>query len=358
MNDLQKEKIYYNAINVAFNGDHRKIKSLRTYSSKKYPEINAEQKIKNITWEEAWLKIKNDFPAIDPKKEYEMILRSELELLTSEEDDFPALLKEIPWPPFAIYIKGKLGSERSASVVGTRKATPQGKSAAKEIAKSLARNGLRIISGLAFGIDEHAHKGALEANGITIAVLPTGLNNIYPKQNQPLAENIVSKGGALLSEFPINYKPYASSFIQRNRIISALSSATIVIEAPERSGALATARFALEQNREILVLPGPVSHPNYKGSHKLIREGARLVTCTEDILEDIGIEKQLEPEKITNDILGTDKQEFSEEEIIILSAIKELGWPASVDKISENTKIQVQKVNQLIAFLIIKGILK
>jgi DNA processing protein len=337
MNNPLAEKISYNAVNIALNGDHRKIKS-----------------IKNNSWEELWSKIAKDFPLIDPNKEYERLIKSEINLILNEDKDFPDLLKEIPWPPFAIYIKGKLNKEKSVAIVGTRRTTIQGKETAKKIAKQLAENDLQIISGLALGVDESAHQGALEAEGTTVAVLPTGLGNIYPKQNQSLAEKIVKNKGALISEFPIDFRPYASSFIQRNRIISALSLATIIIEAPEKSGALATARFALEQNREIFVLPGPANHPNYKGSHKFIREGARLVTCAKDILEDMGIEN----ENLTNSTTAAETNKITGEEKIILEAIKQLGWPASVDKISENTKIQVQKVNQIIVFLTIKGILK
>lgn len=331
MDNSSKEGLYYNAVNIALNGDYRKIKSA-----------------KGNSWKESWFKIGKDFPKINPDKEHEKLIEAGIDLIISENENFPALLKEIPWPPFAIYIKGKLNAAQSIAIVGTRRATAQGKAAAKKIAENLAKNGLQITSGLALGIDESAHQGALEAEGTTVAVLPTGLQNIYPKQNKPLADKIIDSEGALISEFPIDYRPYASSFIQRNRIISALSLATIIVEAPEKSGALATARFALEQNREILVLPGPANHPNYKGSHKLIREGARLITCAEEILEDLGIEHNP----------PTGGAETSEEEQIILKAINELGWPASVDKIAENTKIQVQKVNQIIAFLTIKGILK
>lgn len=332
-----KEKIYYNAINIALNSDYRKIKALKITS-----------------WEDAWLSIKKDFPNIDPEKEFGKLDTAGIKLVLSEEENFPENLKEMPWPPLAIYIQGSLVPARSIAIVGTRKVTAHGKSLAKKLAKELSEAGIQIVSGLAMGVDESAHNGTLDDNGKTIAVLPTGLGNIYPRQNHALSQKIIASGGALISEFHFNYRPYAASFIQRNRIVSALSLATIVIEAPERSGALATARFAIEQNREVLVVPGPADHPNYKGSHKLIREGAGLVTCAGEILEDLGIENK-EPASVaghikTNTITGEEK--------IVLEAINRLGWPVSVDKISEATKIQVQKANQIIAFLTIKGILK
>ncbi len=329
-----KEKIYYNAINIALNGDYRKIKS-----------------IKSNDWENSWKNIKNNFTNIDPDKEFKKLEEAKIKLILENEEDFPKELKEMPWPPFAVYILGNLKIKKAVAIVGTRKATNVGKNLARKIAKDFAEKSFSIISGLAIGIDEASHAGCLEICGHTVGVLPTGLKNIYPKQNQGLAQKILENGGALLSEFPSEYHPYASSFIQRNRIISALSQAIIIIEAPEKSGALATARFALEQNREIFVIPGPAEHPNYKGSHKLIREGARLVTNSNDIFEDLGIEmEEPNPEKLS--------EKITSEERIVLEAINQTGWPASVDKISEISKIQVQKINQIIAFLTIKGILK
>ncbi|MDO8442706.1 MAG: DNA-processing protein DprA [bacterium] len=332
-----KEKLYYNAINIALNSDYRKIKALKTKS-----------------WEDAWLSIKNGFPEIDPQKEFEKIDKSGIKLILDDEEDFPKNLKEMPWPPLAIYIQGALEPIQSIAIVGTRKVTPHGKLLAKQIAKELSQSGIQIISGLAMGVDESAHSGALEGSGKTVAVLPTGLGNIYPRQNYALSQKIIKSGGALVSEFHFDYKPYISSFIQRNRIVSALSLAAIIIEAPERSGALATARFAIEQNREVLVVPGPADHPNYKGSHKLIREGAGLVTCASDILEDLGLKNE-EPATLFDQVKNI---KITDEEKTVLEAINQLGWPVSVDKISEATKIQVQKANQIIAFLTIKGILK
>jgi DNA processing protein len=330
----ESEKKYYNAVNIVLNGDYRKIKSIKT-----------------VSWEESWQKIKKDFPNINPDEEYEKINKVNVKLFLSNDHDFPENLKEIPWPPFAIYIKGDLKPIKSIAIVGTRKAGPQGKSAAKQIAKELAENGLQIISGLAMGIDESSHQGALDAGGATVAVLPSGVNSVYPRQNQNLSERIIENNGALISEFPINYRPYISSFIQRNRIISALSLATIIIEAPEKSGALATARFTLEQNREIFVVPGPAANPNYKGSHNLIRDGAGLVTCAKDILNDLGIEDT----SLKKDIIF---EKTTSEERLVLEAIDQLGWPVSIDKIAKNCNIQIQKANQIIAFLTIKGILK
>lgn len=328
-----KEKEYYNAINIALNGDYRKIKNLNSSS-----------------WKEGWIKIQKNFPETNPEEEYKKLKPLSIKLILKEDADFPEMLKNIPWPPFAIYIKGNLHSIKSVSIVGTRKVGLQGKTIAKQIAKGLAENDIQIISGLALGVDESAHQGALDGNGYTIAILPIGLGDIYPRQNSNLAKEILRAGGGLISEFPINYRPFSSSFIQRNRIISALSPTTIIIEAPKKSGALATARFALEQDREIFVVPGPAINPNYQGSHQLIRDGARLITCASDVLEDMGIEVKDINKKTLEEATGDEKK--------ILEIINQLGWPVSIDKISEVSKIQIEKVNQIITFLTIKGMLK
>ena len=350
---MMKEKIYSNAINIALNSDYKKIKALSA-------EGGSASGGKITSWEDVWFSIKNNFSKIDPEKEFEKLNKANIKLILSEEEDFPKNLKEMPWPPLAIYIQGSLEPIRSIAIVGTRKVTPNGKLLAKQIAKELSQSGIQIISGLAMGVDESAHSGTLEGNGKTIAVLPTGLGNIYPRQNHDLSQKILRSGGALVSEFHFDYKPYISSFIQRNRIVSALSMATVVVEAPEKSGALATARFAIEQNRDVLVVPGPANHPNYKGSHKLIREGAGLISCASEILEDLGIENENTANQNAQGGLFDQVKniKITDEERIVLEAINQLGWPVSVDKISEVTKIQVQKANQIIAFLTIKGILK
>ncbi len=174
--------------------------------------------------------------------------------------------------------------------MGTRKATSQGRFIAKEIAKKLSEMGMVIVSGLAMGIDTAAHEGALAGAGRTIAVLACGLDNIYPRQNENLAKKIIGTGGAVISEYPVGTEAFKNQFLERNRIVSGLCIATIVVEAPRESGALVTARLAAEQGREVFVFPGPTNHPNYHGSHKLIRDGARLVSSIDDILEDLNSE--------------------------------------------------------------------
>lgn len=203
--------------------------------------------------------------------------------------EYPKILKETNNPPEKLYCLGKMpkNEDMTVSIVGTRKATIEGLKTAKEIAKGLAEKGIVIVSGLALGIDSAAHEGALEANGKTLAVLGSGLNFIYPKQNKGLAKKIIDSGGGLLSEYKPDSPPEPQQFLERNRIIAGISIATVVVEAPIRSGALVTAKFATYAGREVFVIPGPIQNQNYQGSHMFIREGARLVTSAKEILEDL-----------------------------------------------------------------------
>jgi len=223
------------------------------------------------------------------EEELEKAKKENIEVIDFFSPFYPSLLKEIGYPPLVIYVRGEKESlnKRCFAIVGTRLASLYGKMMAEKIAFSLASLGLVIVSGLARGIDTYAHKGALKG-GLTIAVLGSGLLNIYPKENLTLAEKIAEKG-ALVSEFPLEEPPFKKNFPQRNRIISGLSEGVLVAEAPQRSGALITARFALEQNREVFALPGEAFSPLSKGTHLLIKEGAKLVDSLEDILEELNL---------------------------------------------------------------------
>ena len=279
--------------------------------------------------------------------------------LKLNDKNFPSLLKEIQNPPKEIFISGDLPENEAIkiAIVGTRKATLIGKTIAKQIAEELAKLGVIIVSGLAMGIDSSAHQGVINAKGKTIAVMANGLDKIYPAQNENLAQEILNFHGTLISEYPKGTPSYPNQFLERNRIISGLSIATIVIEAPDRSGSLTTARFALEQGREVLVLPGPADHPNYSGSHKLIRDGARLITSVQDILEDLNLELIKNTKTSLNNLFDKTTS-FDKNHSLILTAIAEHGKSLNIDKICELTKLSSQTVNQSIATLIIEGIVK
>lgn len=213
----------------------------------------------------------------------------QIQILLPHEPEFPRLLKELPDPPMLLYVRGQLRKTDALAlaIVGTRGASQYGRSQAERFARSLARGGLTIVSGLARGIDVAAHLGAIEADGRTIAVLSSGVAEVYPPQHAAIAERIVSHG-ALISEMPPGAKPRKGMFPQRNRLISGLTLGTLVIEAAERSGALITARLAGEQGREVFAVPGLVSNPNARGCHQLIRDGAHLVQDPDDILAELG----------------------------------------------------------------------
>ena len=280
-----------------------------------------------------------------------------------KDSDYPSLLREIPDPPAVLYVLGDLPDEKipRLAIVGTRKATPSGCLIAKVLAKELSEAGFIIVSGLAMGIDTAGHEGVLASRGKTIAVLGNGLNGIYPRLNKNLAEQILELGGAIISEYPPNEPAFPSNFLARNRIVSGLCLGTIVVEAPERSGSLVTARLALEQNREVFVVPGPANHPNYAGSHQLIREGARLVVSAKDILTDLNINPPIPEKKFSpaeESILRIFPKNNSDAQRDRSPDQKRRGKMLSVDKIIELTKLDSQTVNKTIAFLIIKGEIK
>lgn len=323
----------YNALNSFYRGDYGEIKkALENYGS----------------WPEAWKKIGTDSAA---DKEWEKMRQLGINLALKEDKDYPSFLKEIANPPFGIYFLGDLNYRQPAlAIVGTRAATPQGNEIAKSFAKSLSSAGVPIVSGLALGIDAAAHQGALDSGGKTIAVLGTPLNHLYPKQNEKLAKEILKNNGAIISEFPLNCEYYPKNFLIRNRIISGLASAVLIVEAPEKSGALATAKFALEQGREIFVVPGNIHAKNYGGSNELIKAGATPVTEPKDILDYFGMETKTESDAA--DLLAADNSPEGE----VVRAVKKERL--SVEQLLRVTKINLGQLNKILALLIIKGIIK
>ncbi|PIR07575.1 DNA-protecting protein DprA [Candidatus Jorgensenbacteria bacterium CG_4_10_14_0_8_um_filter_39_13] len=269
---------------------------------------------------------------------------------------YPSLLKYIPQPPKMLYFLGELPNDEipKIAIVGTRKATTEGKLIAKKIAYDLSEMGIIIVSGLALGIDAAAHQGAVRAQAKTIAVLANGLDEIYPRQNANLAQEILSLDGAIISEYPPGTPAYPEQFLARNRIISGLSLATLIVEAPIHSGSLVTARYALEQGREVFIVPGPVNHSNYEGSHFLLREGGRLVTKAEDVIEDLNLGEKLKTK------VESSKNDFGNDEITqkILDSLGLKKGGLTIDEIIKNTNLEPQVVNQSLTFLIFKGRVK
>ncbi len=326
------EEKYYNAVAIALKGNYNKIKKLKD---------------RHLSWKKVLENIPN---APDPEKESGRLEKIGAGIILLENPEYPELLKQIPFPPFGLYVLGDLKHTQPAiAIVGTRMPTPQGKELAKLFSEKLSSAGIPIISGLALGIDAEAHKGALASSGKTIAVLGTPLDNIYPKQNGQIAKKILENGGAIISEFAFGHPYNPANFLARNRIVSGLSTGILIIEAPERSGSLATAKFALEQNREIFVIPGNTNSANYKGSNALLKAGANLVTEPDDILQYFNI---------SSEKISAVRIDLSPNDKTILEIIKKLDRRATIENIMEAADLEITEVNQSLALLTIKGIIK
>ena len=276
---------------------------------------------------------------------------------------YPPLLKEIPQPPQKLYFIGKLPAANlpTLAIVGTRKATSEGKIIAKQIAKDLAKQGIVIVSGLALGIDGAAHEGTLAGQGKTIAVLANGLDTIYPRQHISIAQEILNSNGAIVSEYSQGTPSLPNQFLARNRIISGLSLGIIIIEAPIHSGSLVTAKHALDQGREVFVIHGPPNHQNYKGSHMLLRHGARLVSNAEDILEDLDLTNFSSLPAVARSVNeGAEEglpfpQKNEEKDNPVFNIIRQSKKLIDVDKIIEITKLESRVINQQLTFLLLEG---
>ncbi|MGC8976317.1 MAG: DNA-processing protein DprA [Candidatus Ratteibacteria bacterium] len=281
------------------------------------------------------------------KEEIDYIKNEGIGVLTLDDPSYPTLLKEIYDPPFLLYFKGNLNFNLlSISIVGTRTPSSYGLKMAEKFASELASLGITIVSGLARGIDTASHIGALRVGGRTVGVLGSGFKNFYPPENRKLEKDII-KDGAIITEFPSNTLPEKYNFPKRNRIISGLSKAVIVIEAGPKSGALITANFALEQGRDVFALPGRVDTLYSKGTNKLLKEGAILVENIEDILEALNIRLEIKETKII-------KPEKEEENKIL----EILEKPLQLEEIIIKTGMPFNLLYGFLTELLIKGIIE
>jgi DNA processing protein len=293
---------------------------------------------------------------IDVIEELELIKKYKISIVTLNDASYPKNLKEIYDPPPLLYVKGKIeeGDKNAIAIVGSRRATTYGRLTAQRLSSQLAAQGITIVSGMARGVDSEAHKGALAVRGRTIAVLGCGIDVVYPPENRALEEKIVSSG-AVITEFPFGTKPFAGNFPKRNRIISGLSLGIIVVEAAQKSGALITARLALEQGREVFAVPGSTTSPYSKGTHNLIKEGAKLVENIDDILEEleplIGMRKEKGKEA-----KGFPRPLLSKEEKIIYNLLTQ--EPKYIDLLIQKSKLPAQRTMVILTNLQIKGLIK
>jgi len=288
-------------------------------------------------------------------REIERLERKKYSILTLYDADYPEYLREIFDPPLVLYCAGKVETlkEPAVSIVGARKPSAYGRSVAEKLARDLAARGIVIVSGMARGIDSLAHWGALEG-GKTVAVLGSGLENIYPQENRSLFQKIIDKG-AVVSEFPLKSPPHGFHFPVRNRIISGLSLALVVVEASKRSGSLISARLALEQNREVMAVPGNITSELSQGTNWLIKTGAKLVESWEDVAEEL-------PPPLREELLSQ-KEEVKEEPASMSPQEKkvfDLIKPDSlihIDALVERTEFSVSEVLSILLNLELRGLI-
>ena len=286
---------------------------------------------------------------ISPDAVMQRIVNSGVEVATVLDDVYPRILREIPGPPPVLYYRGTLPAqdEPTVAIVGTRRATSYGREATARIAAELAAAGVTIISGLAKGIDGFAHRAALDAGGRTIAVLASGVDVIYPPEHRQLAERIM-ESGALVSDYPPGTKPDAPNFPARNRIISGLSLATVVVEAPTRSGALITVGFAADQGRDVYAVPGSILSSASEGTNRLLRQGATPLTSAAELLEDLRLTPvaREEPEQVAFPM--------TDEERSIYALVT--AEPQHIDELAYSAGLTISAASALMTMLELKGL--
>ncbi|MFH0853011.1 MAG: DNA-processing protein DprA [bacterium] len=288
-------------------------------------------------------------PTFNPDDFLERLAQLQIKTLLLPDNDYPELLRQSPAPPSVLYLKGQLPAGPCLSVVGTRIPSNLGATITDRLIKPLASQGIIIISGLALGIDAAAHQATLDASGRTIAVFASGVDHIYPSTNQYLAESIIEQGGGWLSEYPPQTQPLSYQFPLRNRIIAGLSAGTLVIEAGQKSGALITARYALEANREVMAVPGSITNPQAMGTNYLIKEGAAVITDPQDVLNALQI-------TVHKPNSSFSRQALTDRERQILQLFS--SDPIHVDQVIEKSKINSNQIIAMCTHLEVKGYLR
>ena len=290
------------------------------------------------------------------EKQLKLMEKYQVEIVTFKDENYPENLKSIYDPPPFLFVKGVIKKEdqNAVAIVGCRSASVYGKRITEKISRDLAGNGITVVSGMARGIDSIAHLSALKENGRTLAIFGSGLDIIYPPENKKLAEKITTSG-AIISEFFLGTKPEGPNFPRRNRIISGLSLGVVIVEAGAKSGALVTAGCALDQNREVFAIPGNLGSKNSEGTNALIKQGAKLVTTVEDILEELKIATK--GNKLNSSVhIEEDLSHLSEMERSILKLIAE--EPYHIDKIATQTSVSVPQALSALLSLELKGLVK
>lgn len=295
--------------------------------------------------------------SLQPDEEWKRVENQGIHTLAFTDEKYPRLLKEIPDAPMILFTRGNYdwADKPLIAIVGTRKFTSYGEQVAERLATDLARAGYVVVSGLAFGIDSIAHKAALEAGCETLAILGGGIDeaSVSPQSHLPLARAVVNSG-ALISEYAPGTKPSEGTFPARDRIIAGMTLGTIIIEAPEKSGALITARLALDYNREVFAVPGSIFSPVSLGTHRLIKAGAKIVTSVQDILEELP--QTDTSQNATGETTPLEAQNLSAEEEKIFKLLSH--EPLHVDKIIKEARLETSSANSILTLLEIKGLIK
>lgn len=312
-----------------------------------------DEQLRQIGFENRAIQSFNDVrQTFDLEEYYRKVMSSGVQVLTWESADYPELLREIPAAPPLIFVRGEFDpvDRWAVAVVGTRRLSAYGRQVTRDLVAGLARNGVTIVSGLARGIDAVAHRTALEEGGRTIAVMACGIDKVYPPEHRELAREMVSGRGAIITEFPFGSDPESAHFPARNRLISGLSLGVLVVEAGERSGALITSRFALEQNREVFAVPGNINSPVSIGTNRLIQQGGKLVTSVADILEELNlrmISEQAEAKAVIPE---------SAEEAAIYTQLS--AQPVHIDELSHMTGMPSSLLSSTLTIMELKGMVQ
>lgn len=284
-------------------------------------------------------------------------------IVTPADEEYPAILKTAPGRPLALYVKGSVEAlnKPAIAVVGTRRATSGGLNTANRLSYDLCKAGWSIVSGLAVGIDASAHRGALDADGVTVGVLGSGLDEFYPEQNRDLAREIVRRGGAVVSEFPFGRKPDRETFPIRNHVVAALARGLVAVEAPAKSGTLITADIACELGRTVMAVPGRIDDRMSAGCLRLIRSGSILVRNADDVLDALAElfprrAKCAEAEERERAAADEDRPAYSPEEALLMLHVDREG--VSLDELARLTELPIEKVSSVAMVLRLKGFIR
>jgi DNA processing protein len=313
-------------------------------------------------WGEYPNKISRTGGEIEWEREFALAGKFGVEIVTMADEKYPKSLRESPGGPLVLYVKGSVDalSLPSVAMIGTRRATDYGLGVANRFSYDLCKASWCIVSGLALGIDAESHRGALDACGVTVGVLGSGLDMFYPEENRPLAREIVEKGGAVASQFPFGRPADRTTFPIRNHVVAALAKGAVAVEAPARSGTLITANIAAELGRTVMAVPGRIADRMSAGCLQLIREGAIAVRDVDDIIEALGplaaakVDRDGEKEKPA--VADEEKPAYSVEEAMVMLHVDEEG--VSIDELVRETRLPVVKINSIVMTLRVKGFVR